>query len=87
MRAICAMRGIGWAILYYDISTGKLFNCWVNEHDVGHLTTCAPLLVLDVFEHAYITDYGIKRADYLETLFKVLDWSEVERRFSLVGGN
>ncbi len=86
MRAICAMRGIGWGVLYYDLSTGKLFNCWINEHDVGHLTTCAPLLVLDVFEHAFMVDYGLKRVDYIEALFKVIDWKEVERRFVIVGG-
>ncbi len=86
MRAVCAMRGVGWAVLYFDISTGRLMNCWINEHDVGHLSTCAPLLVLDVFEHAFLTDYGIKRADYIEALFKVIDWHEVEMRLSLVGG-
>jgi Fe-Mn family superoxide dismutase len=85
MKAICAMRGIGWGVLYYDIGHGRLFNCWINEHDVGHLSTCAPILVIDVFEHAYMTDYGIKRADYLEALWKVLDWSEAERRLKLVG--
>lgn len=86
MRAVCSMRGVGWAVLYFDISTGRLMNCWINEHDVGHLSTCAPLLVLDVFEHAFLTDYGIKRADYIEALFKVIDWHEVERRLSLVEG-
>ena len=87
MRAITAMRGIGWGIVYYDISTGKIFNTWVNEHDVGHLSTCAPILVIDVFEHAYITDYGIKRADYLEALFTVLNWEEASKRLELVSGH
>ncbi len=85
MKALSTMRGIGWAVLYYDIGNNRLFNCWINEHDVGHLTTCAPILVIDVFEHAYITDYGIKRADYIEALWKVLDWTEAERRLKLVG--
>lgn len=78
------MRGIGWVILYYDISTGRLFNCWINEHDVGHLSTAAPLLVMDVFEHAFFTDYGTKRADYIEAFFAAINWAEVERRLSLV---
>ncbi len=86
LRGICAMRGIGWAVLYYDIFTGKLSNCWINEHDVGHLTTCAPLLVVDVFEHAFMTDYGLKRAEYIEAMFKVIDYQEVERRYTMVGG-
>ncbi len=87
MKAICTMRGIGWGVLYYDISTGRLFNTWINEHDVGHLTTCAPILVIDVFEHAYITDYGIKRVDYVEALWKVLNWDAAERLLKLVGGS
>src|SRR3989344_8092460 len=62
-KAIGSMRGIGWAILYYDPISKKLFNVWVNEHDAGHLSGAAPLLVLDVFEHAYTLDYGIKKAD------------------------
>ncbi len=86
MRAVCAIRGIGWGILYYDVSACRLTNCWINEHDVGHLSGCVPLLVIDIFEHAFITDYGIKRADYLEAVFNVIDWHEVERRFQLIGG-
>jgi Fe-Mn family superoxide dismutase len=45
-----AMRGIGWAILYQDNVTGRLINQWINEHEVGHLAECAPILVMDVFE-------------------------------------
>ncbi len=85
MKAICAMRGIGWAVLYYDIGNKRLINVWINEHDVGHLTTCAPILVIDVFEHAFMIDYGIKRAEYIEALWKVLNWEEAERRLKLVG--
>lgn len=75
------MRGIGWTILYYDPVGGRLFNTWVNEHDMGHLAGAVPLLVLDVFEHAYVLDYGLKRADYIEAFFKVIDWGEVVKRF------
>jgi Fe-Mn family superoxide dismutase len=64
-RATGTMRGIGWTILYHDPESKRLFNAWVNEHDVGHLAGCTPLLVLDVFEHAYMLDYGLKRSDYL----------------------
>jgi Fe-Mn family superoxide dismutase len=35
---------------------------------------------MDVFEHAFILDYGTKRADYIETFFKAIDWSVVEKR-------
>ena len=76
-----AMRGIGWVILYKDHTAGRLFNVWVNEHDLGHLAGCKTLLVLDVFEHAYMLDYGLKRGDYIEAFFKAIDWGAVEARF------
>ncbi len=85
-RAICTMRGIGWAVLYFDHINNQLINCWVNEHDVGHLSTCVPLVVIDVFEHAYITDFGIKRADYVDAIFKFLDFAPLEERYLKVGG-
>lgn len=75
-----AMRGIGWVILYQDKATGRLFNAWINEHDTGHLAGATPLLVMDVFEHAYMTDYGIKKADYIETFFRSIDWNIVTNR-------
>lgn len=79
-RAVAVMRGIGWAVLYHDPESDQILNVWVNEHDVGHLATCKPLLILDVFEHAYITDYGIKRADYIEAFFKAINWPVAEKR-------
>jgi Fe-Mn family superoxide dismutase len=79
-KATATMRGIGWTILYQDVSGGKLFNQWVNEHDVGHAAGCQPVLILDVFEHAFLTDYGLKRADYIEAFIKNIDWAAVEAR-------
>ena len=67
-------------ILYYDKEADRLFNVWINEHDVGHFVGCQPLLVMDIFEHAYITDYGIKRADYIEAFMKIIDWGAVASR-------
>jgi Fe-Mn family superoxide dismutase len=75
------MRGIGWAILYQDNVTGKLLNQWINEHETGHLAGGIPILVLDVFEHAFMIDYGLKRADYIEAFFKNINWGVVENRF------
>jgi len=79
-RATGAMRGIGWTILYQDNITGWLFNQWINEHEVGHFAGCTPVLVMDVFEHAFITDYGLKRADYIAAFLKNINWSVVESR-------
>ena len=79
-RATGAMRGIGWAILYQDDVTGQLINQWINEHEVGHLAGCKHILIMDVFEHAFITDYGLKRADYIAAFFKNINWGVVGGR-------
>jgi len=74
------MRGIGWVALYYDPVAGRLFNTWINEHDVGHLSGATLILIMDVFEHAFMIDYGLKRADYIEAFFKAIDWKTVAGR-------
>jgi Fe-Mn family superoxide dismutase len=74
------MRGIGWVILYQDVADGRLINFWINEHDVAHPAGCNPILIMDVFEHAFMIDYGLKRADYIEAFFKNIDWKAVEGR-------
>jgi len=79
-RAVGAMRGIGWAALYRDKVGGKLMNFWINEHDVAHPAGCNPVLIMDVFEHAFMLDYGLKRADYIEAFFKNIDWAAAESR-------
>ena len=79
-RATGSMRGIGWAILYQDNVSGKLFNQWINEHDGGHPAGCLPVLVMDVFEHAYMLDYGLKRAAYIDAFFQNSKWAAAEGR-------
>jgi superoxide dismutase, Fe-Mn family len=79
-RAVGAMRGIGWAVLYQDSANARLINFWVNEHDVSHPAGCTPILIMDVFEHAFMVDYGLKRADYIEAFFRNIDWKTAESR-------
>jgi Fe-Mn family superoxide dismutase len=79
-KATGAIRGIGWVVLYQDDTNGWLFNQWINEHDAGHPAGCRPLLVMDVFEHAFMLDYGLKRADYIDAFFNNIDWDVVEAR-------
>jgi Fe-Mn family superoxide dismutase len=79
-RATGAMRGIGWVVLYQDLASGRLINFWVNEHDVSHPAGCNPLLIMDVFEHAFMLDYGLKRADYIEAFFKNINGAAAEAR-------
>lgn len=75
------MRGIGWVVMYYDKNSKKIFNMWINEHDKGNLSGYTPVLVMDVFEHAFITDFGLKKSDYIEIFFQSIKWEEAEKRF------
>jgi Fe-Mn family superoxide dismutase len=79
-RGVGAMRGIGWAALYEDSASGRLINFWINEHDVAHPAGGNPILIMDVFEHAFMLDYGLKRAEYIEAFFKNIDWKAAEAR-------
>jgi len=81
-KATGMMRGIGWVALYQDNANRRLFNMWINEHDVAHPVDCRPILIMDVFEHAYMIEYGLKKADYIEAFFKNIAWSAAESRMA-----
>lgn len=82
-KAVALTRGIGWAILYYDKTTGRLLNSWVDEQHLGHLTGLSPILALDVWEHAFVPDYKASgKKAYVEDFFKNLNWSVIEENFS-----
>jgi Fe-Mn family superoxide dismutase len=75
------MRGIGWAIAYIDPKEGRLINAWINEHDLGHLAGGTPVLIMDVFEHAYITQFGLERAKYVDVFFNNINWKVAAERY------
>jgi Fe-Mn family superoxide dismutase len=79
-RATGAIRGVGWAVLYLDALRNRLFNAWIEQHHEGHFAGCVPILVMDVFEHAYTLDYGVKKADYIEVLLRNIHWDAVTAR-------
>ncbi|MDP3874938.1 MAG: Fe-Mn family superoxide dismutase [bacterium] len=81
-RSIALTRGVGWTILYYDSRTKRLLNAWIDEHHLGHLIGLSPILVLDMWEHAYFIDYtpGEKKK-YIEAFFENLNWNNVEQNF------
>lgn len=79
-RATGGLRGIGWVVLYEDIATHRLMNVWIGEHDAGHLSGAQPLLVMDVWEHAYMVDYNIDRGSYIDAFVKNIDWNTVAGR-------
>jgi len=81
-KTLAITRGIGWAILYYDNHTKRLLNAWVDEHHLGQLVGLSPVLILDMWEHAYFIDYtpGEKKK-YIEAFFENLNWQNVEENF------
>lgn len=75
-------RGIGWAILYADPITKQLTNHFITEHGNGHIAGFKPILVMDVWEHAYMVDHKADgRAKYIDAFFANIAWNIVEKRF------
>jgi superoxide dismutase, Fe-Mn family len=75
------MRGVGWAICYQDPTSGRLSNHWVTLHESGNIAGFIPVLVMDVWEHAFILDFKpAERAKYIEAFFANIDWNVVGER-------
>lgn len=75
-------RSIGWAILYCDPQTGRLTNNFISEHQNGNVAGFKPILVMDVWEHAYMVDHNADgRGKYIEAFFKNINWEVAEKRF------
>ena len=70
----------GWVVFAYSLYDGKLHNYGLDSHNNGVPFFCLPLLIMDVYEHAYTIDYGVKRPPYIEAFVKNIDWNVVEKR-------
>lgn len=68
----------GWVWFAFDWQNGSIFNYLGDAHDAFPIWHATPLVALDVYEHAYFMDYGVARADYIESFFKNLNWDQVE---------
>jgi len=81
--AVGEMRGVGWAILYQDPVTEQLSNHWIALHQDGVPSGFKPILVMDVWEHAFLLDYKpAERPKYIEAFFSNVDWDAVHRRLT-----
>src|SRR5881628_3798508 len=79
------MRGVGWAICYLDPANGRVSNHWIELHQNGNVAGFVPLLVMDVWEHAYLLDYKpADRPKYIDAFLANVDWNVVEHRFQAV---
>ena len=82
LKAIGNMRGPGWAILYWDPEAKQFLAGFTGEQHQGHFVTLPIILALDVWEHAFLLDYGAQgKGKYIDAFFKNLNWSVIEKRF------
>ena len=83
IKNVGLMRGPGWAILYLDPQAGVFQMGFSGEQHQGHFVTLPIILALDVWEHAYILDYGAQgKGKYIDAFFKNLNWDVMEKRFA-----
>jgi Fe-Mn family superoxide dismutase len=82
--AATAKSARGWAILAYEQRTQTCRNILLDSHDEGVICSAYPLLVLDMYEHAYFLDFTTDKATYIDGFLAQIPWSVVERRVSLV---
>lgn len=86
-KAIGSMRGPGWAILYWDPVAKEFQAGFAGEQHQGHFVTLPIILALDVWEHAFLLDYGaLGKGKYIDAFFKNLNWGVVEKRFAALQG-
>lgn len=76
-----AKTAAGWAMLVHHPVNGRLYNVVSDEHAMGPLWLAMPLVVIDVYEHAFYIDYQNKKADYIEKFMQHIDWTEADRRY------
>ena len=82
----CGMAARGWAIVAWDTKQGKLMQYNADAHNQGGVWGCIPIIVLDVYEHAYFIDFGSDRKSYIEAFWKNFDWKAAEELFLKVRG-
>ena len=79
--AVGGMRGIGWAIAYHDVAANAIVNVWVGDHNLNNLPGLEPIVVMDLWEHAWFRDYKpAEKGKYIEAFIANIDWSACEGR-------
>jgi Fe-Mn family superoxide dismutase len=81
------MRGVGWAICNQNPANGRISNHWITLHETGNVAGFNPILVMDVWEHAFLLDYKpAERPKYIEAFFSNINWNMVEDRLKKITG-
>jgi Fe-Mn family superoxide dismutase len=74
----------GWAMLTFHPLNGNLYNVVSDAHASGPMWMATPLVVIDVYEHAFYVDYKNRKTDYIAKFMDHIDWAEVNRRYKAV---
>lgn len=82
----CGMAARGWGVLGYSFYDEKLHNYCLDSHNFNVPACVIPILVMDVYEHAYTIDFGVKRTPYIEAFMKNIDWKVCTMRFQRIEG-
>ena len=80
----CAMAARGWSVLAWDTKAGRLKHYNSDSHNQGGVWGCLPVIVLDVYEHAYFLDYGSDKKKYIEDFWKNFNWAKAEELYLAV---
>jgi superoxide dismutase, Fe-Mn family len=82
----CCQAANGWGILARDLVNGQLYNVSSDLHEIGVLWLGQPLVVCDVYEHAFYVDYQNRKQEYVNKFVQFLDWEEIDRRWKVLRG-
>lgn len=74
----------GWAILSFDQRSNRLRNISLDAHDLGNIAYSAPVLILDMYEHAYFLQYADKKADYINNFMSNINWEVINNRLGFI---
>jgi Fe-Mn family superoxide dismutase len=80
-KTLAMIRGIGWAVLYYDPINKKLLNAWIDEQHLGHLTGLKWIFGIDMWEHSFYLDYATDKKKYVDAFLENVNWEVVEENF------
>ena len=80
-QAAATVQGSGWALASWEPVAGRIVVQQVHDHQGQHGQGTVPLLAIDAWEHAYYLQYENRKADYLDAIWNVVSWADVERRF------
>jgi len=81
-EAAKAVEGSGWAVLAYEPIGKRLLVLQAENHQKLTVQGSVPLLVLDVWEHAYYLKYQNRRAEYVDNFWNIVNWTEVEKKLA-----